>query len=145
MTHLDQISERYTDLKNFEKQAPQLLLSVRQVTIQIINKIQQLHQLKNPKYIEQVLELDPSLSPCYYEVEQGYGNILDMIREGKFMKMSSTTHGGKRLQKVSFKTFLMKKLCVLLDDLIVFTPKSEHDIKKAMATVQSDRNLKFQL
>ena len=37
----------------------------------------------------------------------------------------------------------MKKLCVLLDDLILYTPKTDEHIKKAMMSMQSDRNLKF--
>lgn len=100
--------------------------------------------MKNQKYLEMVGEQNPGLEKCcFFEVAQGQGNVFDLIREGKFTKMSNNTFGAKRLQKVTFKTFLMKKLCILMDDLILFTPKSDENIRKAMMSTQSDRNLKF--
>ena len=62
-------------------------------------------------------------------MECGQGNVLDLIRDGKVLKITNQATGSKRLQKVGTKTFLMQKLGAFLeDDNIFFLPKSNQDI-----------------
>lgn len=74
----------------------------------------------------------------------GQGNVLDLIREGKFIKLSNQQSGSKKLQKVSFKTFLMKKLSAFLeDDCIFFLPKQNEDIIMSLSQLQNNNTMKF--
>jgi hypothetical protein len=77
-------------------------------------------------------------------MECGQGNVLDLIREGKYVEISNQSTGSKRLQKVGFKTFLMKKLSAFLeDDSIFFIPRSNDDIILALRACQNNVNMKF--
>lgn len=59
----------------------------------------------------------------------GQGNILDLIREGRYLNLSNQIAGTKKYQKLNINTFLMQKLRVFLnDDTIFYIPKSSTEI-----------------
>ena len=75
-------------------------------------------------------------------MECGQGNILDLIREGRFLTISNQITGSKRLQKVVLTTFLMKKLAIFLEDSTVFfIPKNSMDIITSLR--QQKSSLRF--
>ena len=81
MRTLKQISENAEDLWKFEKDGPQLLLNLRGQALRIVKYLKALTELKNSVYIEKT---QPQL--YFFELDEGHGNILDLIRDGKFQK-----------------------------------------------------------
>jgi hypothetical protein len=96
-----QVSENYQDLKKFEVQAPQLLLSIREIVLKIIISMKKLQNLKKPEYLSELKKQDHKKQrpQCeyFFEMECGQGNILDLIREGRFLNLSYQITGSRRL------------------------------------------------
>jgi hypothetical protein len=134
LKQLIQVSENYQDLKKFEVQAPQLLLSIRELILKIIIGIKKIQKLKDPLYIEQVkVQNKAPAAEYFFEMECGQGNILDLIRDCRVLTMSNQLTGTKRLLKTKIQTFLIQKLSVFLEDAtIFFIPKSSQAIMETL-------------
>lgn len=139
MRTLQQISENAEDLRKFEKDGPQLLLNLRDQALRIVKYLKALTELKNPAYIEKT---QPQL--YFFELDEGHGNILDLIRDGKYQKVCHQLPSRRKIQHFEVKTFLMRKLSMFLeDDKIMFLPKQPADILKALQMCGRNPYMKF--
>ena len=76
------------------------------------------------------------LPDYYYEMSAGSGNVLDNIRSGKVAMKSMQRSSRMKLQYKSVSTFILKKLSIFLeDDKLLFIPKQNEDIIRAIQTV----------
>lgn len=118
LQQLFQVSMNYSDLKKFEEVGPRIILSLRSLALKIVYLIKKHHSMKHPEYIKQVKEdsiIDSvKRSDFFFEMEAGQCNILDLMREGKYMRDKHHPSGAHRTQFINVDTFLMKKLAVFL-------------------------------
>lgn len=65
--------------------------------------MKKIQKLINPEYLAEVKNQDTKLnrpkSEYFFEMQCGQGNILDLIREGRFLNLSNQSSGSKRYKK----------------------------------------------
>lgn len=141
LTQLLLITQSVSDLKKFQLMGPPTMLNLRKLAIKLVGLIKRHHHMKNKQYVDLMKQ---ALPPCsiknseyFFEMEFGHCNILDLVREGKFIKLDQQPSGAAKTQFVQVETFLLEKLSTFLaDDKVMFLPNADEALSKQVGNLK---------